>query len=226
MTSPVGTTSSPSIGKNFLENQGLGRDAFLKLLIVQLQNQDPLNPVQNEDFVAQLAQFSSLQELQSINQTLSADRNAEATAGILQAVDSNTAVALIGKEVEIPLDTITYTGDGAVEIGYHLEEPAARVTLRIFDSEDHEICTLTETDPTIGNASLLWNGKDAEGRNVPAGKYHIVPSAVDGQDDPVNIFAALTGTVIGIRYEDGSPILVLEGGEAPLSGVSRISQRS
>jgi flagellar basal-body rod modification protein FlgD len=223
---PIGSTPEPatSVGQNLLENQQLGRDAFLKLLVSQLKYQDPMEPVKNEAFVAQLAQFSSLEQLQSINETLAADRDGEATLAVRQAVESNTAVALIGKEVSIPAETVNYVGDGSVEIGYYLGGPADRVTVQVFDAAGNPLRILTDSSPEGGNGSVLWDGKDADGQQVDSGVYHIVPTAVDGQGQAVGASAALVGEVMGVRYEDGEPILILDGGEAPLSGVAQITQ--
>lgn len=224
MIDPVGTTpgTTNSISEPLKENQVLGQDAFLNLLLVQLQNQDPMDPVKNEDFLAQLAQFSSLEQLQSINKAVSGNQDIEATQGLRQAIDGNTAVALIGKGVEIPTDTVTYTGDGSVDIGYNLAGPANRVDLRIFDTGGNLVRSLTETSPEVGNGLLTWDGKNADGQRVQAGTYTIVPVAVNGQGSPVMVSAALTGKVTGVRYQDGNPILVLDGGEAPLSGVAHV----
>ena len=225
MIDPMGIAQAPSapISQNVLENDALGRDAFLRLLTVQLENQDPLDPMKNEDFVAQLAQFSSLEQLQNINQTLSTDQ--QANTGVRQAVDSNTAVALIGREVEVPTDTVAYSGDGSLEIGYHVEGPANRVNLQIVDAGGSLIRTLTATSVEAGNASLQWDGRDAEGRKALAGTYSVVPSAFNGQGEAVRISAALVGEVMGVRYEDGAPILTLDGGEVPLYGVARVFQK-
>ena len=207
-----------------LKSQELGQDAFLKLLTVQLKNQDPLEPIKNEDFLAQLAQFSSLEKLEQIHQALSNDDEARATAGIQQAVESNTAVSLIGKEVDIPTDTITYAGNGSLDIGYNLSGPANSLAVQIFNGEGNLVRTLTQTSPDAGNGSVQWDGKNPNGQQLPEGAYHIVPEAVNGQGNAVRVSAALTGKVTGVRYQDGQPILLLDGGEAPLSGVSRISQ--
>ncbi len=226
MISAVGATpqQTASLTQALSDDNEMGKEAFLRLLTTQLQNQDPIDPVKNEDFVAQLAQFSSLEQLQSINQTLSKDQNAEASIGVQQAIQGNTAVALIGKEVEIPTDTLTYTGDGSVTIGYNLAGPANRVDLQIFDTGGNLIRTLTDTSPEVGNGSIQWDGKDANGQQAYAETHYIVPSAVNGGGNSVTVSAALTGEVTGVRYQNGDPILILDGGEAPLSGVARISQ--
>lgn len=215
---------SASLTQAMSGDEELGRDAFLRLLLTQLQHQDPMDPVKNEDFVAQLAQFSSLEQLQSINSTLSADEEKAATLGVWQAVESNTAVSLIGKDVDVPADVFGYDGDGSVRLAYHLEGPANQVTLQIFNSEGGLVRTLAETNPEAGNGSILWDGNGAEGQAMPAGTYYVSANAVNGQGDQVDASAVLTGKVIGVRYESGAPILVLEGGEAPLSGVTRISE--
>lgn len=218
------STTSTSVGQKILENNELGKDAFLKLLTIQLQYQDPMDPVQNEDFVAQLAQFSSLESLQNIDQTLTKNQSNEATAAVQTAVESNTAVSLIGRGVEIPSDVVTYTGSGSVQLGYNLEGPATRVDVQIYDASGGLVDTLSQTNPDEGNGTVFWDGKDASGNQLAAGTYYIVPSAVNGSGNPVRVSAVLAGTVTGVRYEGTTPILVMDGGEAPLSGVSRVYQ--
>lgn len=207
-----------------MQKNDLGRDAFLKLLTVQLQNQDPLEPVKNEDFVAQLSQFSSLEQLTAINAAVSGESETEALGGVMQAVESNTAVSLMGKTIEMPTDTLTYTGQGNVELGYNLGGPANRVDLQIFDSEGNLVRTLVDNTPDEGNGTLVWNGENETGQSLSAGDYYFVPKAVNGEGNAVSIQAQLQGKVTGVRYADGKPILILDGGEAPLSGVARISQ--
>ena len=207
-----------------MKKNDLGRDAFLKLLTVQLQNQDPLEPVKNEDFVAQLSQFSSLEQLTAINEAVSGNTDAEALGGVMQAVESNTAVSLMGKSIEMPTDTLTYTGQGNVELGYNLSGPANRVELQIFDSEGNLVRTLVDNTPEEGNGQLIWDGENETGQSLSAGEYYVVPKAVNGEGNSVAVQAQLQGKVTGVRYADGKPILILDGGEAPLSGVTRISQ--
>lgn len=207
-----------------VQKEDLGRDAFLRLLTVQLQNQDPMEPVKNEDFVAQLSQFSSLEQLTSINEAVSGKEDTEALSGVMQAVENNTAVSLMGKSVEVPTDQVTYTGQGNVQIGYNLSGPANRVDLQIFNDEGNLVRTLVDQSPEEGNSSLVWDGENDTGQSLSAGPYYFVPKATNGEGNAVTIQAQLQGKVTGVRYADGKPILLLDGGEAPLSGVARISQ--
>ena len=207
-----------------LQDEDLGRDAFLQLLVVQLQNQDPLDPVKNEDFIAQLSQFSALEQLQQINEAVTNDGDDQALASLQGSVESNTAVSLIGKKVEASSETLTYTGEGSVQIGYNLTGPANKVTIRIFDNDGNLARTLVENSPGEGNESLVWNGENDTGQSLSAGTYTVVPEATNGAGNSVMVTAGLSGTVTGIRYENGAPILMMDGGEAPLSAVSKISQ--
>ena len=206
-------------------DQELGRDAFLRLLTLQLRIQDPLDPVKNEAFVAQLAQFSSLEQLTSINETLANDSETQATDGVRLAIDSNTAVGLIGRQIQVSTNTVDYSGDGSTSIGYNLEGPADNVTIRIADDAGNVIRTLVDGNPKQGNASISWDGKDDEGDQVAGGTYLLVPSA-NYQGSPVEVASGAAGTVTGVRYQDGLPILITDEGETPLSAVTRVTEGS
>ncbi len=216
-------TQKATITKS-LQEQDLGRDAFLRLLTVQLQNQDPMEPVKNEDFVAQLSQFSSLEQLQQINSAVSQDANTQGLANLQQSVDNNTAVSLIGRDVEIPMDTVNYPGEGSVQVGYHLYGPANKVDVSIYDDFGALMRTLSITSPQEGPGTIVWDGKNNTGQDMPGGTYHLVPSAVNGAGNAVAVQALIKGPVLGVRYESGKPLLILDGAEVPLSSVGRITQ--
>lgn len=218
------TQADAALTQALNSDQELGRDAFLRLLTTQLQNQDPLDPVQNEDFVAQLAQFSSLEQLTLINENLETDENTQATTDVQRAVDSNTAVAMIGRQVQVPSETIAYPG-GTVQIGYNLQDQAENVQILIVDPSGNTVNTVADGSPQPGNGTVEWDGKDDAGNQVPSGTYGIFPSA-SFEGVPVSVTAGLSGRVTGIRFENGNPILITDQGEAPLSAVSSVYEGS
>ena len=118
-----------------------------------------------------------------------------------------------------------YSGDGSKRIGYNLEGPADNVTIRILDDSGEIIRTLVEGNPEQGNASITWDGKDAEGDQVGAGTYLLIPDA-KYQGAPVEVASGAAGTVIGVRYQDGQPILITDEGETPLHAVTRVTEGS
>jgi flagellar basal-body rod modification protein FlgD len=204
----------------------LGKDAFLRLLTVQLKNQDPLEPIKNEAFVAQLAQFSSLEQLQNINTTLSAGNAGGATreGATLAAVGNNTAVSLIGKQVEVVKDTVDLAPSGSAQITYNLEGSADRMTADITDSAGRRVRTLT-LHPSGLQGLMMWDGKSDDGVRVSPGAYRVALTAQAGSQ-PVKASSVALQEVTGVRTRDSAePLLLFGGGSAPLSSVSGIFTR-
>ena len=131
----------------------------------------------------------------------------------------------MGREVQVSSNAIDYSGDGSKRIGYNLEGPADNVTIRIVDGAGTIIQTLVDGNPQQGNASIVWDGKDAEGDDVGAGTYQLVPSA-NYQGAPVEVASGAAGTVKGVRYQEGVPILITDEGETPLYAVTRVTEGS
>ncbi|MDX1531875.1 MAG: flagellar hook capping FlgD N-terminal domain-containing protein, partial [Rhodothermales bacterium] len=141
-----------------MPSKELDRDAFLRLLVTQLSNQDPLNPQDGHEFAAQLAQFSSVEQLTNISETLAlhSEQIAMLTEGMAVASSQqvelagmmndratlSTATALIGKTVEAAGDGLGWDGEGPAAFGFRLERPAAQVTITIRDEHGNAVRTL------------------------------------------------------------------------------------
>jgi len=240
VTSPVGQERSISVEDirkqaselGRLQNNAspvsrdLGKEAFLKLLTVQLKNQDPLEPIKNEAFVAQLAQFSSLEQLQNINTTLTQGNQSGASrdSATVAAVGNNTAVSLIGKQVEIVKDGVNLPESGSAQITYNLETGADRVAAQITDTLGKTVRTLT-LHPDGLQGQIVWDGKSDDGVRVPPGNYRVSLTAQAGGQS-VNAASVSSHEVTGVRTREGAqPLLLFNGGTAPLSSVSGIFTR-
>ena len=203
--------------------QELGKEAFLQLLTVQLKNQDPLDPVKNEAFVAQLAQFSSLEQLQNINQAVT-DGNktgSNNSAATLTAVSNNTAVSLIGQQVEVTQNSVMLPASGSVNVNYNLEGSADRITAEISDQIGRHVRSL-ELHPSGLQGAMIWDGKDDGGNQMNAGTYQLSLTAQAGSQ-PVNATSIATREITGVRTRQGTePLLLFNGGSIPLSSVSGI----
>jgi flagellar basal-body rod modification protein FlgD len=201
----TGSSSSYEVGGK------LGKDAFMKLLVTQLQNQDPLNPMDSHEFISQLAQFSSLEQLQNINDKLD-DLTAELS----------NAASLIGHEVEAS-GTIINVEDGAPDdITFDLASDASAVFVSIIDSDGVHVRTMQVGPLSEGRQSLTWDGTDDNGDAVSDGKYTVDIQAVDKEGNTVESTSLIKGKVTGAIFEDGTAYLLIGDIEIPFSSVIKI----
>ena len=200
----------------------LGRDDFLELLLVQLQMQDPLEPMDNREMVAQLAQFSSLEQLENMNTSL---ENALETDLLIGQLLSNTmSTTLIGRRVSARASSFALSGDGDVSLAYDLSAAADAVRVSILDETGMVVATLDGLDGEEGQHDFSWDGCDDHGTRLPSGTYTFAVSAEDDQGNVVDAEGLLVGTVEGVRYEDGFARLLIGGQEVLMSDVLEILQ--
>ncbi len=191
----------------------LGKAEFLQLLIEQLKHQDPLSPADNQQFLAQLAQFTSLEQLQSLNQKY------DQSMLLSQSLNNSAAAQLIGKTVRANGDQVQYEAGATPELGYYLPAEAATVQLQIYDDTGLVVRTIDSTDGTVGAHRLTWDGTDDNGNAVDPGDYHIGVTAKDSNGASVEALTVVTGTVDGVTFKNGSALLLVNGQELPLSSL-------
>jgi flagellar basal-body rod modification protein FlgD len=193
----------------------LGKEEFLKLLTVQLAHQDPLDPVSNEAFVAQLAQFSSLEQMQNMNRSL------ETSQLLDRSINNSLAAGLIGREVRASGGSLRLESGRPAEFFVGLGA-AARVTVSIRNAAGQLVRSLEVGALTAGESRILWDGKDDAGEPLPGGDYRISVEAIDGAGRPVSASGATTGLVTGLRFSGGQALLIVNGREVPLDEVLEI----
>ena len=200
--------------------RALGKDDFLRLLTVQLQHQDPLSPVENEDFIAQLAQFSSLEQLESINSNLQDGIDLDL---ILTQVLNNTAAAgLIGKTVIADGGAVHLDESGSSDVHFDLASPADHVVIRITDETGALIQTLRESHLGEGRNRVTWNGEDAQGNRRSEGTYNVEIEAYDPEDNPIDVTPILVGEITGVRFDAGEARLLVAGLELGIGEIIEI----
>jgi flagellar basal-body rod modification protein FlgD len=192
-------------------NQVLTQDDFLQMLIAQLQNQDPLNPLSGTDFAAQLAQFSSLDQLTNINTQLTS------LASTLSSTNSSQVVSLIGDEVVANGSAVTVSGTSTT-LAYNLSQNATQGTIQIYNSNGNLVNTLTFGQEQSGNNTMNWDTS-----SVNPGTYTFKVSAVDGSGNAVTATTMTTGIVTGVSYQNGVPYLSVNGQNIALTDVQYIT---
>ncbi len=207
-----GIGSIGSISPGEVKPDTLGKDDFLKMLVAQLKNQDPLNPLDGADFTAQLAQFSSLEQLSNMNAQLE-------FMNLYQASMNNAqSVSLIGKEVTATGDIVRAEGASA-DLNYILSEDARDITIKIYDADGNLMDTLEPGSQEEGENSVTW---DCSG--VAAGNYSFEVSATGGNGDEIPVYTIMTGRVTGVTFKDGSPYLSVNGRDIAFGDVICVNE--
>lgn len=208
-TTGSGSSSSSASSSS---TQNLDKDDFLKLLTVQLRNQDPLNPISNTDFIAQTAQFTSLEQLTNMNQSLNQ----------LLAQNGNTVTggaALLGRTVTVNGTAIQLDGTSGGTLAYRLPAGAAAVAIQVQDATGTPVRTLLLGQQGAGTHQLAFDGLDDDGRRLPAGTYRYQVRGVDAAGGLIPGVVTGGGQVTGLNVENGQLILLLGQERVPLSSV-------
>lgn len=186
--------------------------SFLKLLIAQVSNQDPLEPMDSTTFVSQLAQLTQ------VEQAIVTNSNLESIDARLGNVEALADVQLIGRDVTVPSDRIELR-DGAAELSYRLAGAAARVTVTIR-APDGTLLRELPGQPVTADVShaVTWDGRDFEGLPVPDGLFQVAVTATDAAGAPVAYQTTTTSRVEQLTFRDGFPLLILRNGAEAFAG--------
>lgn len=169
---------------------------FLQLLTTQLQNQDPLSPMDSTEFTNQLVQFSQVE--QSINTNTKLDD----LVSINLNNAANSALDYVGLDVTYVSAEIAYDGTNDADLRYSLADPAFTSKINIFDEGNNLVLSI-DAEKTAGVHEYTWNGKDASGNDMPAGTYIFTVDSFDAEDNKVDTTTVVKGRVKGIETQDG-----------------------
>jgi len=236
---PAATTpETPATPPSTFGDPSLGKDEFLNLLVAQLRNQDPLNPQEGHDFVAQLAQFSSVEQLSNISSTLdahsaqlaalsegmsaSAAQQAELAGTLQSGMNLSTASALIGQTVEVASNEIAWNGSDPAAFGFELAGHAADATVTVRDADGNVVRTIELGERGTGRHSVTWDGLGDDGAPLPEGDYTFEVDAQNTDGGDVASTSYVRGTVDRITIESGGVLLWFGTRSVPLSDLRSV----
>jgi flagellar basal-body rod modification protein FlgD len=198
----------------------LGKDDFMKLLITQLRYQDPLNPMSGTEFAAQLAQFSSVEQLHNISEQLT--MNLDASNLMTQSISNALAATMVGKDIKASGETFAYAGTGEARFGYTLPGAAESVVIKIQNEAGVVVKSIKGTGLSKGDTTVTWDGLDEDGNRVAAGSYTFTVEAKDVSGNTIEARPYLFGRVTSVRFKATGTVFVLDGVEIPLADVLEI----
>jgi flagellar basal-body rod modification protein FlgD len=209
----------PSKKPNAVGKSELDKDAFLKLMLAQMKHQDPTNPLQSHEMAAQLASFTSLEQLSNINKTLEDMSKA-------QSPNSNhQALGLIGKKVSGDASKLSrVVGDTKHEVNFELLGDAQKVKLTINDDLGNTIRKIDLGEMKKGKNSIDWNGMTDDGMPARPGEYRISVDAQSSTGSKVFAKTAFEGRIKGLTYTPEGPVLLVGNQTVKLSEVRKIEE--
>jgi len=201
-------------------NAKLDKDAFFKLMIAQMKNQDPTNPLKSHEMAAQLANFSSLEQMQNMNTTLTEMKNGQ------KPTENYQALNLIGKAVSGDSSKVTRSvGDKEHEFRFSLPMDATEAKVKVFNADGEVVKAYDLKGMKKGDNKFAWNGQDERGQNMPPGEYHFAIEAKAG-DKKMAVKTDFDGLITGINYTPEGPVLLVGNQTVKMRDVRKITDPS
>lgn len=198
--------------------QKLGMGDFLHLMISQLQYQDPLHPMNNTRFAAQLAQFSQLDQLTHLNKGVGHMVHSGSDANKMMMV------GFLGQEVTLKGNGFHLEPGDSVGLKFRLGSPAGSGHLHIFDEQHHLVRTMELKSMAPGSHTVPWDGVTNQGDQAPKGRYSFEVEAMDGRHKAISAVPVQTGVVTGILFSKGEPVLEVNGKPVAFKDISHVGR--
>jgi flagellar basal-body rod modification protein FlgD len=199
------------------QSTGLNKDDFLKLFVTQLQNQDPLNPQDGAQFIAQLAQLTQVEQSYNTNTNLQ---------NLLNQGTNNATIAslsLIGKQVQAPGSQVAKQDGTPATMNFTLSSAAADVTVLVKDGTGAVVKTISAGAKGAGNGSVIWDGSTDAGGSASAGSYNFSVSAKDASGNTLSVSTFVRGKVDAVDLSGAVPVLSVAGITLSLSEVTMVA---
>ncbi len=195
----------------------MDKDAFMRLMIAQMKHQDPTNPMQGHELAAQLAQFSSVEQLQNVNKTLEDMKAGQKPSESFQALN------FIGKAVSGDSSKLVrIKGDKTHDFSYQLSGDAKEAKFKVRNSAGEIIRTVDLKDLKKGTNSFTWNGQDDRGQAAPAGEYQFFLEATAANGTKLAVKTDFEGMISGLNYTPEGPVLLVGTQSIKLKDVKKI----
>jgi len=223
--SSVGTTASTATTEkqpaSLTQGAGgaMGKDQFLQLLVAQMKNQDPMNPMDGTQMAAQLAQFSSVEQLTQINETLATQNSGQ--TGLATLMANNGALGAVGKSVLVGADSVDTSRGAPTQVLADIPATAKSATLKVYDANGTEVASQDLGSLSEGRKSITLSA--ATKSSIGSGTFKYVVQADTGETDPAAVPTYVTGKIDSVRFTSKGPMVSIGGVEVPYMSVTEIT---
>jgi flagellar basal-body rod modification protein FlgD len=192
------------------------KEAFLKLLVAQISNQDPMSPQGSEEYIQQLTQFSTVEQLMTLNQGVD-------TLAVGQLSNNNQeALRFVGRDVTVRGDNIEHAKGEPSEIDYKVDGVPAELTMTITDENGRVVHSAEVAGNQTSRGTYSWDGRDENGITARSGRYTVSISARDAEGNQLAVDPLVRGRVTGVRFDKGYPELLMGDRVFRLSDVQQV----
>lgn len=199
------------------DSNAMAQSDFLQLLITQLRYQDPMEPQDSQEFASQLAQFSSLEQLQNISGTLQEGVTADLV--LTQTINNTMAATLIGKDIKAFGNNIFLEPGSDTQINFQSSAFADTAEITIRDQAGQIVQVINMQSVSKGDHSIMWDGLNDDGESMPQGEYNFSVEASIASGDVIATIPMMIGIIESVRYSNAGAIFVVNGEEIPFSSV-------
>ncbi|MHB1662086.1 MAG: flagellar hook assembly protein FlgD [bacterium] len=199
-------------------NNTISESTFMNLMVEELQNQDPTNPMSNTDYISELAQFSSMNQLTSMNSTLQSLVSSQNQATL------SSAVSLVGQPVQANGNTFGFTNGGNTALNYSLPSNANAVSLDVYDTSGNLVYNTNLGSQNSGNQSFNWDGLENNGSSAPSGNYTFSVGGTGTNGKVVTAATYTDATVTGLSTSSSGAVQLelSNGSTVPLSSITNV----
>lgn len=198
----------------------LGKEDFLNLMMAQMTHQDPMNPMDSQGMMDQLTSMGSLEQLMTLNKGVASLNSSQA-----DMVRTN-AYSFLDKDVTVKGGRVDVTGGMSSDIQFEVAREAQKVSVRITDTNGTPVREISPGRLAAGQQTVVWDKRDQNGDPVADGTYFYNVSASTSENESIPVSMFTRGKVSGVRFIDGRPVVKLNGGEVDLRDVVEVSNTS
>lgn len=213
--SNIGQTSTTSTLED--RNSIGSKDQFLKLLLAQIEQQDPLKTTDASQLADQITQFGQLEQLMNINSTV------EQLVSLQTSTDRTQAVSLIGTSVDVYGDEVEVQGESNGQIAFELGKAAHEVKVDLYNDSNELVRSISYQDQSAGLHAFDFDGETSGGADLPDGIYRMSVSAVDADGAPIDSKAVMHGQVTGVEFLSGGTVVKLGGKSFTMDQILTVS---